>query len=73
VTVDSAADARYTWYPHDAALDHLRLTGHRVVALWVLEANVRARSMYERWGWHATPARQSVYAGVDEVLYLRDL
>jgi GNAT superfamily N-acetyltransferase len=58
---------------HDAALDHLRLTGHGVVALWVLEANVRARSMYERWGWHPTPTRQSVYAGVDEVLYLRDL
>jgi GNAT superfamily N-acetyltransferase len=59
--------------PHDAAIDRLRSTGHGVVALWVLEANARARSMYERWGWRPTPDRQTVYPGVDELRYLRDL
>jgi GNAT superfamily N-acetyltransferase len=58
---------------HDAALDHLRTAGHPVVALWVLEGNVRARSMYERWGWRATPARQPAFPGVDEILYVRSL
>jgi GNAT superfamily N-acetyltransferase len=58
---------------HDAALDRLRSAGHGVVALWVLEANARARSMYERWGWRSTPDRQTVYPGVDEIRYLRNL
>lgn len=58
---------------HDGALDHLRAGGDGVVALWVLEANARARSMYERWGWRSTPDRQTVYPGVDEIRYLRDL
>jgi GNAT superfamily N-acetyltransferase len=58
---------------HDAALAHLRGGGHRIVALWVLEANVRARSMYERWGWQATPTRQTAYPGVEEIFYLHEL
>jgi ribosomal protein S18 acetylase RimI-like enzyme len=58
---------------HDAALEHLRAGGQGVVALWVLEANTRARSMYERWGWRSTPDRQTVYPGVDEIRYLRNL
>jgi GNAT superfamily N-acetyltransferase len=58
---------------HDTALDHLRAYGSRVGALWVLEANVRARSMYERWGWQATPTRQTAFPGVDEIFYLREL
>jgi GNAT superfamily N-acetyltransferase len=58
---------------HDRVLEELRAGGHGVVALWVLEANARARSMYERWGWCATPDRQTVYPGVDEIRYLRDL
>lgn len=58
---------------HDGVLEHLRAGGHGVVALWVLEANARARSMYERWGWRSTADRQTVYPGVDEVRYLRDL
>jgi hypothetical protein len=41
-----------------------------VVVLWVLERNVRARTMYERWGWRATPARQTEYPGITEVCYL---
>ena len=58
---------------HDAALDRLRSAGHGVVALWVLEANVPARPMYERWGWSLTPDRQTAYPGVDEVRYVRAL
>jgi GNAT superfamily N-acetyltransferase len=58
---------------HDRVLDHLRAGGHGVVALWVLDANARARSMYERWGWRSTADRQTVYPGVDEIRYLRDL
>jgi GNAT superfamily N-acetyltransferase len=55
---------------HDVALAHLRDVGYRVAVLWVLERNVRARAMYERWGWRATPGRQSGYPGVSEVCYL---
>jgi GNAT superfamily N-acetyltransferase len=55
---------------HDTALGHLQQAGYRVVVLWVLEGNVRARTMYERWGWRATPARQTDYPGVTEVCYL---
>ena len=58
---------------HDAALDRLRRSGQDTVQLWVLEANTRARSMYERWGWRPTDARQAAYPGVDEILYLREL
>ncbi len=55
---------------HDRALAHLRGVGFRVVALWVLERNVRARAAYERWGWQPTPSRHSPYPGVVEVCYL---
>jgi GNAT superfamily N-acetyltransferase len=55
---------------HDAALGHLQRAGFRIVVLWVLERNVRARAMYERWGWRATPARQTGYPGITEVCYL---
>jgi GNAT superfamily N-acetyltransferase len=58
---------------HDAALDHLRGSGFRVAVLWVLEANHRARAMYERWGWRAAPRRQTEFEGVDEICYLRAL
>ena len=58
---------------HDGVLEHLRTGGQGLVALWVLEANTRARSMYERWGWRSTADRQTVYPGVDEIRYLRDL
>ena len=58
---------------HDVALAHLRRAGYRVVVLWVLEANVRARAMYERWGWQATPARHAAHPGVDEICYLMTL
>jgi GNAT superfamily N-acetyltransferase len=58
---------------HDAALEHFRLTGFRIAALWVLEANVHARSMFERWGWRLASGRRTLYPGVDEVFYLRSV
>jgi GNAT superfamily N-acetyltransferase len=56
---------------HDAALDHFRHIGIRVAVLWVLEANVHARIMFERWGWQTGPGRRSLFPGVDEIFYLR--
>jgi GNAT superfamily N-acetyltransferase len=58
---------------HDAALDHLRRSGFRVAVCWVLEANVRARTMIERWGWRAAPSRQTEVPGVDEICYMLSL
>ena len=36
---------------HDQALERLRARGSSRCSLWVLEANDRARSFYERRGW----------------------
>jgi GNAT superfamily N-acetyltransferase len=36
---------------HDVALRALRETGYRSAGLWVIEANVRARTFYEHRGW----------------------
>ncbi len=36
---------------HDAALELIRGSGAASAHLWVLEANTRARSFYERRGW----------------------
>jgi GNAT superfamily N-acetyltransferase len=58
---------------HDTAVEHFRLAGFRIAALWVLEANVHARSMLERWGWRLAAGRRTLYPGVDEVFYLRSL
>ncbi|HEX6416866.1 MAG TPA: GNAT family N-acetyltransferase [Acidimicrobiales bacterium] len=55
---------------HDTALEHLRAAGYRVVVLWVLESNVRARSIYEGWGWRATPGHRSGHPGVTQICYL---
>jgi GNAT superfamily N-acetyltransferase len=58
---------------HDAALDHFRRIGIRVGALWVLEDNVHARTIFERWGWQAGSTRREVLPGVDEIFYLRPI
>jgi hypothetical protein len=29
--------------------------------------------MFERWGWQATPTRQTAYPGVEEIFYLHEL
>lgn len=55
---------------HDTALAHLRRAGYRVAVMWVLERNVRARAMAERWGWRTTSARQTGQYGMEQVCYL---
>ncbi len=42
---------------HRAALDRARAAGARRLALWVLEANARARQMYENRGWRLVVGR----------------
>lgn len=58
-----------------AATGHLRATGHRKGSLWVLEANLRARSWYERMGWMPTGERKTAYApaSIDELRYWKVL
>ena len=40
---------------HDTALAAARNRGVDRLNLWVLEANTKARAMYERWGWELVP------------------
>lgn len=58
---------------HDAAVDALRTAGHSTAGLWVIAANERARSLYERNGWELDPERTLKEVGVIEVRYRRDL
>src|SRR5690606_27819978 len=58
---------------HDEGLGHLRAAGFRVAVAWVLERNLRARAISERWGWRPTPAVSTAYPGVREVCYLLTL
>ena len=58
---------------HDAAVGALRAGGHDRAELWVIEANARARSLYERNGWQVDPDRSLDYLGVREVRYVLDL
>lgn len=58
---------------HDAAIEHLSWAGYRVAMLWVVEGNLRARAMFERWGWRITGGRRSEIPGADELCYLRSL
>jgi GNAT superfamily N-acetyltransferase len=59
---------------HDAALDALWAGGHERAGLWVIEANERARGLYERRGWTLDPDREPlVELGVREVRYVREL
>jgi GNAT superfamily N-acetyltransferase len=60
---------------HDRALAHLRAQSFREATLWVLEANHRARTWYERLGWTPTDARKPTYApaGINDIAYRRPL
>ena len=60
---------------HDHAINWARRRGDLAVNLWVLEANHRARRMYERRGWSLVPGRTLVNepTPVVEVLYNLDL
>lgn len=57
---------------HGAVVDWCRAGGVDELELWVLTANERARSMYERWGWRLDPDETLVHPGLDvtEVRYL---
>ena len=59
----------------DAALDRLAANGHDTAALWVLEANARARRFYERTGWVPDGAcKRAEFGGATlaEVRYVRE-
>jgi len=49
--------------------------GFPAATLWVLEANAKARSWYERLGWRLSGTRKPMYApaGIDDVGYRIDL
>ncbi len=61
----------------DHLLDAARARGLTSMHLWTLEANDRARAMYERRGWQLVPGRRLVNGDFDppieDVLYERDL
>ncbi|HEX6237777.1 MAG TPA: GNAT family N-acetyltransferase [Acidimicrobiales bacterium] len=56
---------------HATALRDLTGRGFREATLWVLEANSRARTWYERLGWRASGMRKPTYepAGIFDVQY----
>ncbi len=58
---------------HDHLLDEARARGLTLLHLWTLEANDRARAMYERRGWKLVPGRRLVngdfHPPIEDVLY----
>ncbi len=54
-----------------AARKRLQLRGVTAAVLWVLDANARARSFYERDGWRCDGTRRSVTFGDHPVAQLR--
>ena len=60
---------------HDRILEEAIERGATTINLWVLERNVRARAMYERWGWEHRPGPElgNGFPGIVDVLYEREL
>lgn len=59
---------------YDAALASLAEIGYARVGLWVLEANTRARAMYERRGWRLVPGVvKPTWEDIVDVRYELDL
>jgi ribosomal protein S18 acetylase RimI-like enzyme len=48
---------------HDIAVARLCAAGYTKLWMWVLEANTRARGMYERRGWLARETRRTDFPG----------
>ncbi len=58
---------------HDHALDVLSSQSFRHAGLWVIRANVRARTMYESRGWALQPGVELDEGGASEVRYKKGL
>jgi GNAT superfamily N-acetyltransferase len=58
---------------HETALRHMRRVGVRMAVTWVLDANVRARTMFERRGWYRSSTRPAPFPGHEEICYLLTL
>jgi len=60
---------------HDYALETAARQGAQRINLWVLDANLRARGMYERRGWLLKPGWElpNEPPSIIDVLYERDL
>ncbi|HEV7761897.1 MAG TPA: GNAT family N-acetyltransferase, partial [Acidimicrobiales bacterium] len=56
---------------YDVAMASMVDAGFPAATLWVLEANAKARSWYERLGWRLSGTRKPMYApaGIDDVGY----
>lgn len=59
---------------YDAAMAELQRRGHPLARLWVLEANTRARAMYERRGWrYVEGVVKATWGDIVDVRYELDL
>ena len=58
---------------HDRAVEVLRTHPYGSAGLWVIAANIRARSMYENRGWVLVSGVELDYFGISEVRYARAL
>ena len=56
---------------HDRAVEVLTTHPYGVAGLWVIAANIRARSMYKKRGWELVPGVELDYLGINEVRYAR--
>ncbi len=56
---------------HRCVLERARSVGAKEMRLWVLEPNVSARRMCERWGWTLVPGERLANGdtGIDDVQY----
>jgi len=58
---------------HQTAVWHMRRVGIRLAVAWVLDGNVRARTLFERRGWQRSSTRPAPFPGREEVCYLLTL
>lgn len=58
---------------HEAAVHHMQRVGIRLAVAWVLDGNVRARTLFEQRGWQRGSMRPAPFPGRNEVCYLLTL